>query len=161
MESLRIQLYYAGMKFTPKKEPRLISQIITPFSFPHHSEIATSDRYYSVLNHIQSSLLSDVEIWQAILNGIFVLPDRVNLKKILLAIDILSGSSSSSSNDEDDKQNYLTEGSRLVFGANEYNNNYRVEKYTLLTVSFYLLSISDKFQLKMNAQSTYLFDQKD
>ena len=57
MESLRIQLYYAGMKFTPKKEPRLISQIITPSSFSHHSEIATSDRYYSVLNHIQSSLL--------------------------------------------------------------------------------------------------------
>ena len=33
MESLRIQLDYAGMKFTPKKEPRLISQILTPPPF--------------------------------------------------------------------------------------------------------------------------------
>ena len=80
---------------------------------------------------------------------------------MVIIIDILLGSSSSFSNDEDDKQNYLTEGSRLVFGANEYNTNYRVEKYTLLTVSIYLLSISDKFRLIMNAQSTYLFDQKD
>ena len=59
---------------------------------------------------------------------------------MVIIIDILLGSSSSSSNDEDDKQNYL---SRLVFGANEYNNHYRVEKYTLVTVSIYLLSISE------------------
>ena len=58
-------------------------------------------------------------------------------------IDILLGSSSSSRNDEDDKQNYLTERIRLVFGVNEYNNHYRVEKYTLVTVSIYLLSISE------------------
>ena len=77
---------------------------------------------------------------------------------MVIIIDILLGSSSSSSNDEDDKQNYL---SRLVFGANEYNNHYRVDIHTLLTVSIYLLSISDKFRLIMNAQSTYLFDQKN
>ena len=80
---------------------------------------------------------------------------------MVIIIDILLSSSSSSSNDEDDKQNYLTEGSRLVFGANEYNNHYRVDIHTLLTVSIYLLSISDKFRLIMNAQSTYLFDQKN
>ena len=44
-------------------------------------------------------------------------------KDMVSIIDILLGSSSSSSNDEDDKQKYLTEGSRLVFGENEYNNH--------------------------------------
>jgi len=68
MESLRRQSDYAGMKISPKKEPRLISQILTPSPFPHHNEIATSDRYRSALNRIQSSPLSDVEAWQAILN---------------------------------------------------------------------------------------------
>ena len=68
MEILRRQLDYAGMKYSPKKEPCLISHILTPASFPHHNEIATTDRYRSILNRIQSSLFSDVEVWQSILS---------------------------------------------------------------------------------------------
>ena len=52
MEILRRQLDYAGMKYSPKKEPCPISHILTPASFPHHNEIATTDRYRSILNRI-------------------------------------------------------------------------------------------------------------
>ena len=62
-EILRRRLDYAGMKYSPKKEPCLIFQFLTPASFTHHNEIATSDCYRSVLNCIQSSIFSDVEVW--------------------------------------------------------------------------------------------------
>ena len=68
MDILRRQLDYAGMKCSPKKEPCVISQILTPASFPHYNENATSNRDRSVINRIQSSLFIDVEVWQAILN---------------------------------------------------------------------------------------------
>ena len=68
MKILRRRLDYAGMKYSPKKEPFLISQILTPSSFPYHNVITTSECYRSVLNRIRFLLFNDVEVRQAMLN---------------------------------------------------------------------------------------------
>jgi len=46
----------------------LISPIITPSPFLHHNDSGTADRYRSALQRVNSSPMTDVEAWEAIMN---------------------------------------------------------------------------------------------